>query len=273
MNAQVDGAELFYTTRGEGPPCLVPSNIGTVPYERQMPAALSDRLTLVFVDLRGAGRSTGDPAALTFDRVADDFEAVRAALDADRVAVLGHSILGVLAIEYGRRRPASVSHVITVGTPPHGDMRALAEQSTAFFEADAADDRKRRLRENLAALPAEASPGETMLAQTPMRFHDAGLEAAPLFEGAVSRPALFAHLLGTLVPGWNIGDDGGSLTVPLLLTHGRSDYVVPHHLWDGIPSTLPDATFQLFAESGHQPFVEEPDRFTAAVTAWMDGRR
>ncbi len=120
MKVTVDGAELFYSARGSGPPCLVPSSIGTRPYERLMPEALSDRLRLVFVDLRGGGRSTGDPGQLTFDVLAADLEAIRADLGLPQVAVLGHSILGILAIEYAQRCPEHVSHVIAVGTPPPG---------------------------------------------------------------------------------------------------------------------------------------------------------
>src|SRR5262245_37732318 len=104
----VKGAELFYTTRGHGPPCLVLSGIGTRPYERQMPAQLDDHLQLVFVELRGSGRSTGNARDLTFDVLAEDLEAIRKHVGTDRVAVLGHSILGILALEYGRRCPASV---------------------------------------------------------------------------------------------------------------------------------------------------------------------
>ena len=32
---------------------------------------------------------------------------------------------------------------------------------------------------------------------------------------------------------------------------------------------LPTATKRIFERSGHQPFVEEPDRFTTEVTAWL----
>ena len=145
----VDGAELFYTVRGRGPVCLVPSAIGTRPYELMMPAPLTERLRLVHVDLRGGGRSTGHAADLTFDVLAGDFEAIRADLGVDRVAVLGHSILGMLAFEYGRRCPERVSHVIAVGTPPQGDMREVAAAAAGFFEEDASDERKRILRENL----------------------------------------------------------------------------------------------------------------------------
>ena len=86
--------------------CLVLSMIGTDPYERLMPEALDDFLQLVFVDLRGGGKSTGDPDDLTFDLVADDLDAIRRALGVERVAVLGHSILGVLAIEYAVAGPS-----------------------------------------------------------------------------------------------------------------------------------------------------------------------
>ncbi len=267
------GAQIFYSTRGEGPVCLVLTAIGTRPYERMTPPQLSDRLKLAYVDLRGGGRSTGDPAELTFDLLAADLEAVRADLGVERVAVLGHSILGALAIEYGRRRPESVSHVIAVGTPPRGDMAWLAAESAAFFAADASEERRQLLRDNLARLPPEASMGATMLAQTPMRFFDPRFDAAPLFAEAELKAGLLRHILTTLTPGWDVGADPASLTVPIFLAHGRYDYTVPHRLWDGVVDRLPTATLQVFDESGHQPFFEEPDRFAAALTAWMAAPR
>jgi len=265
----VDGAELYYSTRGTGPICLVPSAIGSEPYKRLTPPELAERLTLVYVDLRGGGRSTGNPDDLTFDVLADDLEAIRDELAVDQVAVLGHSILGMLAIEYGRRRPASVSHIIVVGTPPNGDMASLAAKSTAFFEEDASDERKKLLRDNLASLPEGASMGETMHAQTPMRFYDAHFDAAPLFARADVKPGLLKHLMGTLAPSWTIDADSSSLRVPIFLAHGRYDYTVPHVMLDGVVDALPNATLHLFEKSGHHPFFEEPAVFADAVTTWM----
>jgi proline iminopeptidase len=265
----VDGAELFYTTRGEGPPCLVLSTIGTEPYQRLIPPPLRERLRLTFVDLRGGGRSTGDPGDLTFDVLAGDLEAIREDLGVDRLAVLGHSILGALALEYARRRPASVSHVIAVGTPPWGDMTRLAAQSAAFFDEDASEDRKQVLRENLAKLPPDASMGQRMHAHTPMRFFDARFDAVPLFAEAEVKPALLGHLLGRLTPAWDVSADAASLRVPILVALGRYDYTVPHLLWSGVAEALPSATRQVFERSGHHPFFEEPEEFAATVTNWM----
>jgi proline iminopeptidase len=266
-------ADIHYTTRGEGPTCLVLSSIGTKPYERQMPAALSDRLRLVFVDLRGSGQSTGAAADLDFALLADDLEAVRATLGVEQVAVLGHSILGLAALEYGRHCPTSVSHVIAVGTPPRGDMRRLMAEGKAFFDEDASAERKAILQRNLAALPPGAPPTAAVMAQTPMRFFDPSFDAAPLFADAEPRPEFLAHLLGKLAPSWDVTVGADALTVPILLAHGRHDYVVPHRLWDAVVPTLPDATFRLFEHSGHQPFVEEPARFTTVVTDWLAGAR
>ena len=65
MTVSVNGADLSCTTRGSGPACMVLSAIGTEPYVRQMPPPLTDHLTLVHVDLRGGGQSTGVAADLT----------------------------------------------------------------------------------------------------------------------------------------------------------------------------------------------------------------
>jgi proline iminopeptidase len=268
MIVSAKGAELFCSTRGSGPACLVPSGIGTRPYELQT-SRLSERFQLVYVDLRGSGQSTGEPADLTFDVLAEDLEAVRLALGVERIAVLGHSILGMLAIEYGRRCPDTVSHVITAGAPPHGDMARVSIQVASFFEEDASEERKRLLRDNLAALSPDASLRQFLLAQGPMRFFDPGFDASEHLAAAVSKPQLLGHVMSTLAAGWDVTADPGSLRVPLLLAHGRYDYVVPWVLWDGIPATLPDATFELFEKSGHQPFFEEPDRFAEAMAIWF----
>jgi proline iminopeptidase len=269
MTVSVNGADLFYSTRGRGPVCLVLSAIGTKPYLAMTPPQLSDRFRLVYVDLRGAGQSTGEPADLTFDVLAEDLEAVRADLGVARVAVLGHSILSVLAIEYGRRCPGSVSHVITAGATPNGDMTQLAAKATAFFEQDASEERKQLLRENLAKLPASPAPGQVMFAQTPMRYFDPRFDAVPLYAEAIVKPQFFQHVLGPLTQGWDVTAGASGLRVPIFLAHGRYDYTVPYVLWDGIPAQLPNATLELFERSGHQPFFEEPDRFVAALTGWM----
>jgi proline iminopeptidase len=269
MNAQANGAEIFFTTRGQGPTCLVLSGIGTEPYERQMPAALDDRVRLAFVDLRGSGRSTGAVADLTFDVLCDDLEAVRRAVGVERVAVLGHSAVSALAFEYARRRPESVSHAVLVGGSTIGDMAALQERSRAHFEANASPERKQKLAANLARLPPAASPGAAVLAQTPMRFYDADADGSVVFRGALVKPEVIPHLLGKMLPGWDAASAASSLRAPALIAHGRHDYVVPWTLWEDVAPRLPAASLRIFEKSGHQPFLEEPEAFADALAAFL----
>jgi proline iminopeptidase len=149
-------------------------------------------------------------------------------------------------------------------------MSRILASATPFFESDASEERQRILRENLAKLPAGASMGQTLLAQTPLRFFDPTFDAAAMLEGAVGKPGFFQHLFG-LTAGWDVTRGADDLRVPVFLAHGRYDYIVPHTLWDGVAQNLPKATFRLFEKSGHQPFFEEPVRFEQEVTEWMEG--
>ena len=269
MVVSVDGAEIHYTTEGRGVPCIVPCILGTSVYERLTPPPLTDHFQFVYVDVRGSGRSTGNPVDLTFDLLSSDLDAVRDDLGLPQVIVLGYSIVGIVALEYGRRSVETVSHVIMAGTPPTGDMKAMVAASTAFFDADGSQERKAILQENMSRLPPGTPPTRAVYAQTPMRFFDPRFDAAALFAGATHNPQLLSHLFGTLTAGWTILADVESLRAPILLAHGRYDYVAPFSMWDGIVETVPNATLHLFERSGHQPFFEEPARFADVVLAWM----
>src|ERR1044072_4840386 len=213
MVVSVDGAELFYATRGTGIPCLVPCTLGTKQVERMTPAPLTDYFTFIYVDLRGGGKSTGDPGDLTFDVLASDLEAVRKNEGAERLVVLGYSIVGVLALEYGRRCPDTLSHVIAAGTPPSGDVPKLVQAGAAFFEADGSEERKTILRENYGKLPPGTPPTHAVFAQTPMRFFDPRFDAQPLFAEADFKPKLFERVLGPLTANWDVTIDMPSLRV------------------------------------------------------------
>ena len=147
-------------------------------------------------------------------------------------------------------------------------MTWLGAEARSFWERDASDERKTVMRENLARLPPNATFDQAMLAQTPSRFFDPRIDAARFYEGAIVKPELLSHTAGALT-GWDVSVGTDSSPVPLLLMHGRYDYTVPYTLWDGLASAIPNATFQLFDRSGHQPFCEEPDRFVDVVTSWM----
>jgi pimeloyl-ACP methyl ester carboxylesterase len=80
---------------------------------------LGDVMQLVYYDHRHNGRSGRPPLeTMSHAQLADDAEGLRQQLDLGKIAVLGHSYGGFIALEYALRYPDSVSHLILLDTAP-----------------------------------------------------------------------------------------------------------------------------------------------------------
>src|SRR5439155_19360205 len=101
---------------------------------------LGDLLRLVYYDHRGNGRSGRPPVeTLTLAQLAADADALRAHLGLEKVAVLGHSYGGCVALQYALRYPRRLSHLFLVGTTAAWDYtdEIIAELQRLAANADA----------------------------------------------------------------------------------------------------------------------------------------
>ena len=80
---------------------------------------LGEDYRLVYYDARGSGRTeTGDPSQLSFAGAVEDLEALRQALELDRISLLGHSLGGHIAYLYASRYPERMESLILVDVGP-----------------------------------------------------------------------------------------------------------------------------------------------------------
>jgi pimeloyl-ACP methyl ester carboxylesterase len=72
----------------------------------------------------------------------------------------------------------------------------------------------------------------------------------------------FARMLATL----DLDAALEHLTAPTLVVTGERDWLTP--AWQGreLAAELPDAAFEEFADVGHMPMLEAPERFNALLT-------
>lgn len=63
---------------------------------------------------------------------------------------------------------------------------------------------------------------------------------------------------------WSVVDRVASISVPTLLASGRYDEATPATIQPFFDS-IPDVRWEVFEESSHMPFVEEPERYLAVV--------
>ena len=113
----VNGTTLHHERIGDGPVCLVMGGWPGVDHAYLRPGLdpLGERLALVYYDHRGTGRSgRPSPDSITVEQLADDADALAAALGAGRVLVLGHFQGASVAQELALRHPGRVAGLLLV---------------------------------------------------------------------------------------------------------------------------------------------------------------
>jgi len=113
-----DGVDLHVTVKGEGMPCLyVHGGPGSGAYWMEYFAGdiLEKRFKMIYLDQRGVSRSsTPENGDYSPQRMAQDFEEVRAALGIDQWLTFGHSFGGILQMAYYEYAPQSIMGMLMV---------------------------------------------------------------------------------------------------------------------------------------------------------------
>ena len=198
----VEGAQLPYVIEGRGYRCLV---VGSSRYYRRtFSSQLKQVLQCAFLDHRGflPAATTGAQEAYTIDLITADIEQVRRALGWDRVVVYGHSIHGLMALEYARHHPAHVSHVVMEGTPaytgaPFGQAQQALWDAAASAERKALQERNwHGLEERRQGMSARDAFVAAYVANGPQLWADPTHDATPHWDGVDINMALVNQIYG-----------------------------------------------------------------------------
>ncbi|MBP1870437.1 proline iminopeptidase [Ensifer adhaerens] len=267
--------ELGYRIEGDGTPLLIVGS--TVYYPRTFSQHLRRRMKLHYIDHRGFApvHAAYSPDDIGLETVLDDIERMRQHFGLDRFAILGHSGHGYMALEYAKRHPQRVSHVIMVGTGPShsaGHM-ALADRR---WEELVAPERKAVFEREMAALGADiaARPEERfkslLIRLGAKSWHSPDFDSAPLWRDVTVNNPVFDHLWGEVFRDIDIRKGLDRLTMPVLLALGHFDYLVaPAGTWDAYRGDFADLTIRMFEKSSHTPQLEESDLFDETLLSFL----
>ena len=279
------GVRLFYRTMGAGRDTIVVLHGGpgfSMDYLAADLAPLAARHVLLFYDQRGAGRSTlvSDSAALDAQRFAEDLEAVRRHFGIERLTLLGHSWGPAVAALYAARYPERVGRLIIVDAVP----TTAAQFAPVFERMDARRDSATRTRVDVLRAAKLADPGDAAACRAyyAVWFLPAFADGAALRRSrgdfcAGSREALANKVRNvdryTLqsLGAWDWRPALRGVRAPTLVIHGTEDFIPVATARDWA-RTLPNGRLLLLDGVGHFPYLEAPDRFFAAVEAFLDGR-
>jgi len=236
---------------------------------------------VVHYDQLGGGRSTHLP-----DR-GGDFWTVQLFLDeldnlldslgiADDYHLLGQSWGGMLGAEHGIRQPAGLKALVISNSP--ASMALWASEAKILRgqlepEVEAALDRHE-------AAGTTDSPEYLAAQQVYYDLHVCRVvpnppEVVRTFEMLTEDPTVYNVMngpneffcIGTLRE-WTVVDDVHKITVPTLLASGRFDEATPATVQPFFDN-IPDVRWEIFENSSHMPFIEEPDNYLDVVGEFL----
>jgi proline iminopeptidase len=279
-----DGVRLFYRVLGAARDTLVVLHGGpgfSLAYLADDLAPLAARHTLILYDQRGTGRSTliADSAALSGERFVQDVEAVRRHFGLARVTLLGHSWGTGLAALYAIRHPERVGRMLLVGAMPLTRRGLVQTLSALAAGRDSAE--QRRLNETRAAWMADTGNAAAcrayyvewfrpFLPEPPTLQRTRGDFCAGTPDALRNKVAGVDRYTFASLGDWDWRPALRGVRARTIVIQGRADVFPQQSVREWI-TALPNARLLLLDGVGHFPYLEAPDRFGAAVDAFMAG--
>ncbi|MGD0166884.1 MAG: alpha/beta hydrolase [Gaiellaceae bacterium] len=251
---RANGISIAYRQFGSGPPLvLIAGEISSMPmWGYALPRRLSEHFRVTTFDNRGIGYSTDQPSRpLTIELMADDTAGLLNALGIRKAVVVGWSTGGEIGLAMAERHPNKISALVVSG--------ATAGGSTEVYPAG-----------HGGSLLGGLFPSSARLAEL---SYFAGLLAVPreTVSGSIAaRQNEAERRFGAT----NVTYDGlARITVPVLVTAGSLDGLVPPANARLIAARIPHARLQIFAGAAHMMMFQDMDRFIRLVEAFVSGKR
>jgi proline iminopeptidase len=273
----IDGFQFKYCIEGEGIDTLV---IGSsIYYPRSFSKKLQKSLRLHYVDYRGFAEPpvSGIDEIPSFNTLLDDIEQIRQKLSLRKCIIMGHSAHALLALEYAKKYPQHISHVVMIGISPNlgPEYAKMAERN---WEESVWPERKKALAERMREFPeeklAQLPPAERFVKwnvrRAPLSWFDFHFDSSPLWQGTFPNMPILDFFYGVALRDLDITKGLEDFNLPILLALGRFDYVIaPAGCWDPLRPQFKRLTVRIFERSAHSPQYEEPALFDAELLKWL----
>lgn len=221
------GFKMYYETYGQGAPLLMLHiNGGSIKvFANQIPY-FSKHYHVIAVDSRAHGKSVDAGDSLTFEMMADDFNALLDSLHLDSCYVLGWSDGGISGLLLALRHPEKVKKLVVSGPNLWPDTTGLVPFIFHYLEEVAAGLRKQP--------------------PTPANKNQLKIVELDLLEPHMTLEQLHAIRCPTLVMG------------------GDHDGIPSFHLWQ-ISQNIPRSYLWIVPNSGHSVAIYKKNQFNAVV--------
>jgi pimeloyl-ACP methyl ester carboxylesterase len=271
-----DGIRLYYRIAGSGEETVIaPFAL----YHGTALDALADGRRVVTYDPRGRGRSQAAPLdGLSLDTLLGDLDAVRQAVGAEKVALIGWSGGGMETFVYALRNPGRVTRLV--------QLAPVGARAQPYTDEMGADRERRMDAAANAALQAQIAQGT--FAGDPAgqcRAENAVFSPALMADPAKAallpdvcaspneQPPAIGEYFGALWPAISSFDWRASLdevTIPRLVVYPLQDNIPRAGVEEWVRGQA-NARIVYLDGSGHFPHYEQPQATIAAIARFLAG--
>ena len=259
-----DGQLLACDRAGSGPVCILVHGLGfrRKHWHRQVEALVAAGFTAVTFDLRGFGDSPLPESQYTISRLAHDLDAVRAHLDVDRFHLIGHSMGGMVCLEYALKWSEHLHSLTLASTTAHNGSRAC--QFGRMMSRLSKDGSAIALADPVFEAECRAMMDEVV--------QYVGVDdMMPILAGLTPEPDPASSLAWGALVGFSIRGRLSEVHTPAFVMHGSTDPIMPYAAGFLIHLGLPGSRWLPFYEGGHNLPRENRDEFNAALVDFLLG--
>lgn len=271
----IHGYRRAFRVAGSGPVLLLIHGIGDNSTAwNTVHSRLAQRFTVIAPDLLGHGQSDKPRADYSVAAYANGMRDLLSVLDIDRATVVGHSLGGGVAMQFAYQFPQMVERLILVGAGGvTKDVNVALRLASLPMGGEALA--LLRLPMALATLRATARVLGMFIGSTGVGrdIPNALRILTDLPEPTAS--AAFTRTLRAVVD-WR----GQVVTMldrcyltestPVQLIWGDQDAVIPVSHAHLAHAAMPGSQLEIFSQSGHFPFHDDPDLFVEVVERFID---
>jgi proline iminopeptidase len=268
------GITIDYFIQGVGLPIIVVTEGELI--SKTISNELKKHFKFIFVNARVNLANPGEIGNISFRLFAEDIDLIRRSLNLKKVGIFGHSISGIIALEYSREYPENTNFVIINGTPPYLNDRS-AQIVKSFWEKNASEVRKKSFTQNWKGISRDSldriGSSETgkliYKLNGPQCWYDYSFDPIYLLKDTYWNMNVWNHIFKNLMSNYDL-KQVKPIKTPVFISLGMQDYLVPYTLWDDQKDKIPNLSINLFERSGHYSFFEEEELFRNRINDWIE---
>ena len=274
----LNGVQIHYTVRGSGPVLIAHSGgPGMDARAWDSFARIDGFVTIVAIHPRGSGLSgAANGEAYLLPDYASDLQALRLHLGVDKPILMGWSHGGMVAMHFAFTYPDSLSKLILFDTSAYfGEFLGDIEGAVQAFK------KEKWFKKSFAALKAEwdgkyeTDEDMSRLWAEEMKFYFKKFDerAQAYHERTKTLPIRIAPLKtfnDREAASMDLRPRLAEITVPTLIIVGRHDFITNVAMAKEMVRHISHARLEVFEDSGHYAFVEEPEKFYRVIKEFIE---